>query len=161
MQLNWQAPDEWHTERLGQALANCLLPGSVVALVGTLGAGKTRLVKALASAAGVPADEVCSPTFTLVHEYQGRVPIYHFDAYRLADDDEFLQLGPEEYFESLGWTLIEWADRVSACLPTDYLQISIEVISPTARLFQLHSVGPVSQTVLECLTLRLPGIVQD
>ena len=63
-----------------------------------------------------------SPTFLLIHEYEGPVPIYHFDTYRLRDDDEFLRLGPEEYFERLGWTFIEWADRVERCLPSDRLE---------------------------------------
>ena len=93
--------NEQDTERLGAALADVLPPGTVVALIGTLGAGKTRLVQAVATALGVPAGGVTSPTFVLVNEYrQGRVPVFHFDTYRLKDDDEFLALGPEEYFES-------------------------------------------------------------
>src|SRR6187401_2712247 len=105
------AHSESETEQLGQALAVTLLEGTTVALIGTLGAGKTRLVQAFAAAHGVPRDGATSPTFVLVNEYQGRLPIYHFDAYRLRDDDEFIELGPEEYFESNGVTFVEWADR--------------------------------------------------
>ena len=89
-------------------------------LIGTLGAGKTRLVQAVAAAVGVPRANVTSPTFVLVNEYTGgRLPIYHFDTYRLKDDDEFLNLGPDEYFDSNGLTFVEWADRVADLLPAD------------------------------------------
>ena len=112
------ANNEHDTERLGAALAGVLPPGTVVGLIGTLGAGKTRLVQAVAAALGVPAGNVTSPTFVLVNEYRGgRLPIYHFDTYRLKDDDEFLDLGPEEYFDSSGLTFVEWADRVADLLP--------------------------------------------
>src|SRR5712691_11376053 len=92
------------TSRLGAALAEALPGGSVVALSGTLGAGKTHLVQAVAGAAGVDPRDVTSPTFVLINEYRGRRPVYHFDAYRIQDDDEFLQLGPDEYFEGQGLT---------------------------------------------------------
>src|SRR4051812_10853451 len=119
---------ERDTERFGAALASVLPPGTVVALIGPLGAGKTRLVQAVATALGVPSGRVTSPTFVLVNEYTGgRLPVYHFDTYRLKGDDEFLNLGPEEYFDSGGITFIEWADRVAALLPANRLEITIEV----------------------------------
>ncbi len=128
------AKNETDTDRLGAALANTLPPGTVVALQGTLGAGKTRLVQAVAVALGVPQGAITSPTFVLVNEYgQGRLPIYHFDAYRVRDDDEFLELGPEEYFEADGLTFVEWANRVSDCLPAERVEISIEVTGETER----------------------------
>src|SRR5262245_32656844 len=111
--------DESLTQRLGRALAESLPRGAVVGLVGPLGAGKTRRVQAIADAAGVAQETVTSPTFVLVHEYAGRVPIFHFDVYRIHDEDEFLALGPEEYYSQGGWTLIEWADRVANCLPAE------------------------------------------
>src|SRR5690348_4059909 len=105
--------NEKDTDRPGAALAAATPPGTVVGLVGTLGAGKTRLVQAAAAAVGVPGANITSPTFVLVNEYtSGRLPIYHFDTYRLNDDDEFLNLGPDEYFDSDGLTFVEWADRV-------------------------------------------------
>jgi len=100
--LIFDAAGEGATEALGAALAKVLPPGTTVALLGTLGAGKTRLVQAVAVACGVDPREVVSPTFVLVHEYHGRRPICHIDAYRLRDEDEFAQLGPDEFFES-GW----------------------------------------------------------
>lgn len=130
------AESEADTERLGSKLAEVLTPGTVVALVGTLGAGKTRLVQAVAVALGVPEEAITSPTFVLVNEYQGgRLPVYHFDAYRLKDEDEFLELGPEEYFGGEGITFVEWADRVENCLPRDFIRIEAKVTGETRREF--------------------------
>jgi tRNA threonylcarbamoyladenosine biosynthesis protein TsaE len=126
------------TDRLGAALADVLPDGTTVALIGTLGAGKTRLVQAVAKACGIPAEDVVSPTFTLCHEYHGRRTIYHFDAYRLKGDDEFLALGPEEYFDSPALVFVEWADRVIECLPRERVEIEIRVTGETAREFELR-----------------------
>ena len=105
-----------------------------MALTGTLGSGKTRLVQGVATALGAPSDTVTSPTFVLVNEYTNtRMPVYHFDAYRLRDEDEFLELGPDEYFDGSGVTFVEWADRVASCLPAAHLAISIEVLSQSER----------------------------
>lgn len=139
------AQSEADTDRLGVLLAEALPPGTVVALVGTLGAGKTRLVQAVAAALGVPRDEVTSPTFVLVNEYsKGRVPIYHFDAYRLRDEDEFNELGPEEYFEGDGLTFVEWADRVTDSMPRDCVRIEIEVTGDQSR--QMTVIGDPAVT---------------
>lgn len=148
--------NESDTRRLGAALARSLPAGTTVALIGTLGAGKTRLVQALAAACGVPADTVVSPTFVLCQEYHGRRTLYHLDAYRLKDDDEFLQLGPEEYFESDGITLIEWADRVIDCLPPERLEIHIEVVGDTERQFRLVPAGREAVRMLSELAAQLP-----
>ena len=137
-QFTFTVASEADTERLGRALADALPPGTVVALIGTLGAGKTRLVQAFAAAHGVPREEATSPTFVLVNEYRGRLPIYHFDAYRLRDDDEFLELGPEEYFEGDGVTFVEWADRVERCLPAERIEIVCEAVGETARRFTVR-----------------------
>jgi tRNA threonylcarbamoyladenosine biosynthesis protein TsaE len=116
------------TDLLGKQIAAAAEPGDVVALVGTLGAGKTRLVQAIVAALGNAAESVTSPTFVLVNEYpSGRLPVYHFDVYRLKDDDEFLELGAEEYFEQDGLTLIEWGDRVEHLLPERASVVSIEI----------------------------------
>jgi tRNA threonylcarbamoyladenosine biosynthesis protein TsaE len=135
------AADESDTARLGAALAQVLPAGTVVALCGTLGAGKTRLVQALAENLGVDRRQVVSPTFVLIQEYLGQKRIYHIDAYRLRDDDEFRALGPDEYFESDGLVLIEWAERVSDCLPLDRVDINIEVTGPTQRQFDISATG--------------------
>jgi len=154
----FQAQNEDDTRRLGAALANVLPAGTPVALMGTLGAGKTRLVQAIAQGRGVPPDTVVSPTFVLCQEYQGRRRmLYHMDAYRLKDDDEFLQLGPEEYFESDGITLVEWADRVIDCLPPDRIEIHIEVAGETVRRFEVVGVGGGLSAVLKDLEDSLGG----
>ena len=137
----YEAHNETETATLGQRLAEALPDGGVIALYGTLGAGKTRLVQAIAEACGVPRRDVVSPTFVLIQEHHGRRDIYHFDAYRLRDDDEFLELGPDEYFESGGLTLIEWADRVENCLPQQRLEIHITVIGDESRRFEIRAVG--------------------
>ena len=154
-ELTFLATDESDTQRLGAALAKGLPPGTTVALIGTLGAGKTRLVQALAAGCGVPPETVVSPTFVLCQEYHGQRTLYHLDAYRLKDDDEFLELGPEEYFASDGITLIEWADRVIACLPPQRLEIHIEVVGDTARQFRLAAVGGESSAMLNDLAAAL------
>src|ERR1700750_2210609 len=101
------------TEAFGRRLGAMLFPGAVVALVGPLGAGKTHLVRAVAEGLGVGDSRVVSsPTFVLIQEYDARLPVYHFDAYRLRGEADFLDLGAHEYFEGRGVCLIEWADRV-------------------------------------------------
>jgi tRNA threonylcarbamoyladenosine biosynthesis protein TsaE len=139
--LIFDAFSEADTARLGAALAEVLPDGTTVALCGTLGAGKTRLVQAIAEAAGVNRRDVVSPTFVLIQQYHGRRTIYHIDAYRLHDADEFRALGPEEYLESDGLALIEWADRVRACLPAERVEIQIEVTGPESRRFEVVGIG--------------------
>jgi tRNA threonylcarbamoyladenosine biosynthesis protein TsaE len=146
---------EEDTDRLGAALAEVLPPGTVVALIGTLGAGKTRLVLAVATALGVPRDAVTSPTFVLVNEYrQGRTPIFHFDTYRLKDDDEFLALGPEEYFDSTGITFVEWADRVADLLPAERIEITLEVTGDTTREVTVSRMGAKLDGAFEQLRMH-------
>ena len=149
------ARDLQDTDRLGQVLAESLPDGTAVALCGTLGSGKTRLVQAIAAACGVPREQVVSPTFVLCHEYHGRRLLYHLDAYRLAGEREFQQLGPEEYFNSSAITLVEWADRVPGSLPPERVQIDIEVLSETERRFQVTALGDSFQAVLADITRRL------
>lgn len=147
--FTFDAKSEQDTERLGKALASHLQPGTVVGLIGPLGAGKTRLVQAFAVAVGVPPGRVTSPTFVLVNEYTGgRLPVYHFDTYRLKDDNDFLNLGPEEYFDSAGITFVEWADRVATLLPPDHLEITIEPTSETERRITLRGTSPQIESLV-------------
>jgi tRNA threonylcarbamoyladenosine biosynthesis protein TsaE len=143
------------TDRLGALLAECLPAGATVSLVGTLGAGKTRLVQAVAEALGAPRDAVTSPTFVLVNEYpQGRLPVYHFDAYRLKDDDEFLQLGPDEYFEGQGLTFVEWGDRVAHCLPRKAVEVRIEIGAGQEREITIRG---LSEAAHKRIAAKFPG----
>jgi tRNA threonylcarbamoyladenosine biosynthesis protein TsaE len=144
--FHFSATSEDDTQRLGAAIASVLPPGSVVALIGPLGAGKTRLVQAVATSLGVTPGSVTSPTFVLVNEYTaGRMTVYHFDTYRLKDADEFLNLGPDEYFDGNGISFVEWADRVAELLPDDRLEITIDVISNTERRFVIRGTSTQSE----------------
>lgn len=130
--------DEAAMARLGERLAAALRPPAVVSLVGPLGAGKTRLVQAITAALGAD-DEVTSPTFVLINEYRnGPTPVYHFDAYRLRDEDELLELGAEEYFAGggaagPGIVLIEWGDRFAELLPESTITVRIGVTGASQR----------------------------
>jgi tRNA threonylcarbamoyladenosine biosynthesis protein TsaE len=147
----FEAGDETATDRFGAALAAVLPPGTTVALCGTLGAGKTRLVQAIAAACGVPRHEVVSPTFVLCQQYRGSRTINHLDAYRLRDEDEFRELGVEELFSSDGLTFVEWADRVAAVLPEERLEIEIEVTGPMARRLVVKAHGKMHQATVRTL----------
>jgi tRNA threonylcarbamoyladenosine biosynthesis protein TsaE len=147
----FEATDEASTAALGTALATVLEPGTVVGLYGTLGAGKTRLVQAIAQACEVTNQQVVSPTFVLLQEYEGRIPLYHFDAYRMPTEDEFLELGPDDYFEGSGLTLIEWAERVEGCLPRQRVEIHIEVTGVQTRRIEVRAVGAKYEVVIDRL----------
>lgn len=152
--FTFDALTEADTARFGALLADALPAGVTVALSGTLGAGKTRLVQAVAESLGVSAGEVASPTFVLIKEYTGRKAVYHFDAYRIRDDDEFLELGPDEYFEGGGVVFVEWAERVARCLPRMYLRIDIEIVDDRARRFTVEAVGAAYEPVVERLAAQ-------
>ena len=105
------------TEALGKRTADSLMPGSVIALTGPLGVGKTALTQAVARALGV-TERLTSPTFTVLCEYEtGRLPLYHFDVYRVNDPDDLFEMGFEEYLHGNGVCVIEWADLVEELLP--------------------------------------------
>ncbi|MEE0181667.1 MAG: tRNA (adenosine(37)-N6)-threonylcarbamoyltransferase complex ATPase subunit type 1 TsaE [Anaerovoracaceae bacterium] len=119
--------NENETREFGLKLAEELRAGDVLALIGDLGTGKTALTGYIAQGLGI-SDNIVSPTFTIVREYtDGRLPLYHFDVYRLADSEEMFNIGAEEYFyEKGGVCVIEWADIVEDILPADTKYIYIE-----------------------------------
>ena len=120
-------------QAFGESWAADLIGGEVFALYGVLGAGKTQLVKGLARGLGYRGD-VTSPTFTLVHEYMGgRLPLYHLDLYRIANESAAVQAGVEEYLPSNGVTVIEWPETIAALLPADTRHWRIEIASLTER----------------------------
>ena len=124
---------EADTRALGLRIANAAEPGDIVALIGDLGTGKTALTKYIAEGLGV-REEVISPTFTIVKEYtSGRLPLYHFDVYRLGSGAELLDTGAEEYLDGDGLCVIEWADIVSDVLPEESLVIMLEYRGETGR----------------------------
>jgi len=140
------------TERLGEALAKSLEPGDRLLLLGPLGAGKTRLVAGLARGLGAKA-RVRSPSFTLLHEYHGRVPLYHADLYRLEERD-VAGLGLEEALER-GALAVEWGDRLPAGLRDDALTLEFELISERERRVTARAEGPRGHALLEAWR-RLP-----
>ncbi len=130
------------TEALGRRFGAILAPGDVVALIGPLGAGKTHLSRAIAVGLGITNPRaVTSPTFVLIQEYHGPVPIFHFDAYRLSGSREFQDLGVDEYYEAGGVCLIEWADRVATALPARYIRVEIEPLDQSRRRLTVTRVG--------------------
>jgi tRNA threonylcarbamoyladenosine biosynthesis protein TsaE len=125
------------TETAGSEVGWDLPTGSVIALTGQLGSGKTRFVKGLVAEIGA-AVEVTSPTFTLVHEYTGgRCPVYHFDFFRVEDSDELVRLGIDDYFFGDGICVVEWADKFPKLIPPNALWISFEIKSETDRLITM------------------------
>ena len=117
---------EKETEKLGEAMGRVAVPGTVIALIGDLGTGKTTLTKSIARGLGV-TETVTSPTFNIIREYRsGRIPLFHFDVYRIADPDEMYELGYEEYFYGDGVCVVEWADLIEELLPEDAVIIRID-----------------------------------
>ena len=132
LKIDLESEDD--TTRLGRAIAEIIEPGVVIGLVGPLGAGKTRLARAIAESLGVDPAAISSPTFVLINEYAGRIPTYHADVYRLRDPDAFLDLGIADYWNAEGLVLVEWADRVRDLMPEDAWWIRLELSGPTRRI---------------------------
>lgn len=123
------------TLAFGRFLGQLAQPGDVICLDGDLGAGKTTLTQAIAAGLGVPAEEyVTSPSFAIFHEYQGRLPLYHMDFYRLTDAAEVADLGLDEYFSLSGLTVLEWCERAEGLVPATRLKLTLTLESDGARL---------------------------
>ncbi|MGE5560501.1 MAG: tRNA (adenosine(37)-N6)-threonylcarbamoyltransferase complex ATPase subunit type 1 TsaE [Chloroflexota bacterium] len=143
------------TNSIGQALGAALSAGDVVCLHGGLGAGKTHLAQGIASGAGV-AEPVTSPTFTLVNEYAGRLPLAHFDFYRLEQASELDDIGFDEYLDGSRAVIIEWAGRFPARLPAQRLDIRIDIGGEQRRI--LHLTGSAGLLDRVRASLRAHGI---
>jgi tRNA threonylcarbamoyladenosine biosynthesis protein TsaE len=126
LEFEFDLPDAEATVALGEALGQRLPSGAVLALEGELGAGKTTLVRGLASGLGIPGDEVSSPTYTLMHQHSGRLELLHFDAWMAAREGALLSAGGREWLESQGVAAIEWASKVAAFLPRPRLELGLE-----------------------------------
>jgi tRNA threonylcarbamoyladenosine biosynthesis protein TsaE len=152
LKVDLDSEDE--TARLGHAIALLVEPGVVIGLIGRLGAGKTRLARAVAEALGVDPAAISSPTFVLIQEYEGCLPVYHFDAYRLQSLQAFEDLGVTDYWDCDGVCLVEWADRVRGLLPEDCWMISLETTGPMARAVRVElpaSAAGVADRLVETL----------
>lgn len=143
MEMKLDLPSLAATSLLGRRLGSMCEPGDVVCLGGDLGAGKTTLAQAIAEGAGVNEREyVNSPTFAILHEYSGKIPIYHMDFYRLGSSEEIVGLGLEEYIYGDGLALIEWYERAEDLLTESALEIHLRYIDETSREVTLHSIDP-------------------
>jgi len=136
----WHSESVDHTRDLAARLAREARPGDIFALYGDLASGKTTFVQGFCAALDV-TEPVNSPTFTLINEYSGNLPVYHFDCYRLNDASDLISLGYEEYFYGEGIVLIEWAERVETLLPeyTIRLRFSHAFTTETARVIRMES----------------------
>ncbi|WP_447969152.1 tRNA (adenosine(37)-N6)-threonylcarbamoyltransferase complex ATPase subunit type 1 TsaE [Nitrospira sp. M1] len=141
-------PSVQATESLGQRLGQHLTGGEVIALRGELGAGKTVFVRGLASGIQVDTALVSSPTFTLIHEYHGRLQLIHADLYRLEHPHELAGIGIQEYMDSSSVVVIEWAERMEDDLPTDHLEILLEHQQRSIRKATVRATGTKSRDLV-------------
>jgi tRNA threonylcarbamoyladenosine biosynthesis protein TsaE len=133
---------------VGQVIGRVLRGGETIALYGPLGAGKTALVRGIAQGLGASPTTVTSPTFVVIHEYQGRLPFAHVDLYRIRSPRELESTGLIEYFSGRTVTAIEWADKGLAALPQDRIEITLNHRAARSRTIQLSATGPKSDEVL-------------
>lgn len=148
--LRFDALDENGTEALGIKIAGALFPGAFIAMYGGLGAGKTTLTVAIAGALGIRG--VTSPTFTIVREHtQGRLPLFHFDAYRLSSAEELYGIGFDDYLERNGVIIMEWCENVPEALPDDRLEIRLSGMGDAPRTAIILATGPRHGSITEAL----------
>jgi tRNA threonylcarbamoyladenosine biosynthesis protein TsaE len=138
--LIFETATEQATIALGTQLARFLKPGSVVAFYGDLGTGKTTMIKGFARGLGVQ-ETVKSPSFVIITEYQGRLPVYHIDLYRLKSTAELIEIGLEFYLHGDGVCLIEWADRAESFLPPNTIRIRLS-LTPNGREISVEGLDP-------------------
>jgi tRNA threonylcarbamoyladenosine biosynthesis protein TsaE len=133
LSLIFETGTEQATILLGERLARFLKPGTVVAFYGDLGAGKTTMIKGFARGLGVQ-ETVKSPSFVIITEYSGRLPVYHIDLYRLESPEQFIEIGLESYLQGEGVCLIEWAERAENLLPPATIRIRLSITSGGRRI---------------------------
>ena len=139
-----ESPEE--TQALGEKLGKTLKQGDVIALIGDLGTGKTCLTQGIARGVGIASEEiVSSPSYVLINEYNGTVPIYHIDLYRLENSEEIAELGLSEYVEGDGICIIEWAERMAEALPDSCIKIHITLADANA----LHTTDETLESILD------------
>lgn len=147
VKITSQSPEE--TMLIGELLAQNIVPGTVIALCGDLGSGKTVLTKGIAKGLGIVDIPVTSPTFVLVNQYVAKIPLYHIDIYRLNSTDEVRELGYEEFFFGNGITVIEWAQKIEELLPEDYIRIELEYVSEQERRITIVPYGEIDQDLIK------------
>jgi len=152
--VHFQLKDLRDTEKLGNILGSLAEPGDVICLEGDLGAGKTTISQAIARGLEVPDNcYVTSPSFAILHEYEGRMPMYHMDFYRLQDAGEVEDLGFEEYFYLDGLTVIEWSNRAVDILPDERMILEIKINENHSRTVTLKGTPKFSNMLKNILKL--------
>jgi tRNA threonylcarbamoyladenosine biosynthesis protein TsaE len=140
------------TLELGRLLGRLAQPGQILLLEGDLGAGKTTLAQAIGHGLEVETSRyITSPTFGIIHEYSGRMPLYHMDFYRIHHEAELKDLGMEEYLYGTGLTVIEWPDRLGRLQPDNYLHLHIENTGATSRRVVISAHGSGWQPILDAI----------
>ncbi len=139
------------TQRLGEKLARHLRKGDILCLEGELGSGKTTLIKGIAKGLKIAPEKVHSPTFVLMNVYEGRLPLYHFDLYRLEAIHEISSIGYEEFLYGGGVAVIEWAERLGQLTPKEYLRVELKHQGENERSIKLSAVG---ERYYEFISLR-------
>lgn len=152
-ELVTHSPEE--TQELGRRLGEMSLPGDVFLLVGNLGAGKTCFTQGMAWGLGIK-EYAMSPTFVIVRELHGRLPLYHIDLYRLDRLEETMDLGLDDYFYGQGVSVVEWAEKALSILPKEHLLIEISYLSDTERRIQMKPSGQRYQDIIARLQKTLP-----
>lgn len=131
-----RSPDE--TVKIAEKYAQTVKPGDVICLKGNLGAGKTQFVRGFVQGVGLSGEIVSSPTFTIINEYTGDLPVYHFDCYRLERFEEAVEIGAEEYLFGDGVCIVEWPDRISELLPPSSKHVTFSIIGKNEREIIFH-----------------------
>ena len=139
--LQVQSHSEDETKALAKKLAPSFRPGDVIVLTGPLGTGKTVFVKGLAAALGHDEDNVNSPSYTLVNEYPGKVPIFHFDLYRMGDESELIEIGWDDYLTRDGIIIVEWGEKAGTALPRRYYELIFKAVNSEDREINIKAVG--------------------
>ncbi|MEA5096098.1 tRNA (adenosine(37)-N6)-threonylcarbamoyltransferase complex ATPase subunit type 1 TsaE [Sedimentibacter saalensis] len=136
------------TEKIGKIISRCLEKGTVLCLDGDLGAGKTAITQFIAKEFGVK-EYITSPTFNIIKEYEGRLPFYHMDVYRIESEDDMYDLGYDEYIYSEGVTVIEWSENIRTILPDERIDIKIDRIDDNKRIMTIEGKGVVYEKITE------------
>ncbi len=149
MELDITVCSENEMTLLGRKIGEMLFPHAFIAFFGGLGAGKTTMTKGIAQTLGIT--DILSPTFTIVRHHEGKLPLYHFDAYRIEDTDELYAIGYEDYLSGDGVIIMEWCENVPDALPDKRLEIHIEGSGQDPRSIRLIAYGEEYETILEAV----------
>lgn len=152
--------DVSETISIGRTLGRHLSSGDVICLTGELGTGKTCLIKGIAEGLGIEGKIVTSPTFIIIREYEGIIPLYHIDLYRIGYVDDLRDTGMEEVIYGTGVTAIEWADRIRDILPDERIEVMLEWIDDKTRQIEMKAIGLHHKRVLEKVLEEIKSVIK-